>query len=246
MTRSMAALLAAAAILAQTGTAIAASDIGVASAVTNTVHAALGGAARDLRTGDRVYQQQVIETETRSSAQLLFRDETALTIGPQSKVVLDRFVYDPATRTGTIVFNSIVGAFRFVSGSAQPASYRVQTPLASIGVRGTIWSWLISAAGDMVAVCEEGSIEACNNAGQCVTAGPGEAIIFGADGSITGPVKWDGALWEVVGGVPFPLFGRRFENDLSDRPTTVSPSDLNDALDNLIDRTPPVEIPGPD
>ena len=241
MARSMAILLAAAAVLVHTGSAIAASDIGVASAVTNTVHATQGGAPRDLRTGDRVFEQQVIETETKSSAQLLFRDETALTIGPQSKVVLDRFVYDPATKTGTIVFNSAKGAFRFVSGAATPSSYRVNTPLGTVGVRGTIWSWLISAAGDMVAVCEEGSIEACNNAGQCVTAGPGEAIIFRADGTIVGPVEWNGVLWEVVEGIPFPLFGRRFENEVSDRPTTISPSDLNDVLDNLIDRTPPAD-----
>lgn len=240
MARSITAMFAAAAILAQAGTALAASDIGVASAVTNKVHAGLGGAAHDLKTGDRVFQQQVIETETKSSAQLLFLDETALTIGPQSRVVLDRYVYDPATKTGTIVFNSTKGAFRFVSGAAQHSAYKVKTPFGTVGVRGTIWSWLISGGGDMVAVCEEGSIEACSNSGQCIVANPGEAIIFHADGSISGPVEWNGALWEVVEGIPFPLFGRRFQNDESDNPTLINPSDLNDALDNLEDRTPEV------
>lgn len=235
-------LAAVVALLASVIGAGAAPDIGVAAAVNNRVTATLAGAVRDLVSGDRVFQEQVVETAARSSTQLLFRDETALTVGPDSRVVLDRFVYDPSTGVGSIVFNSTRGAFRFVSGSARSDAYRVRTPVASIGVRGTIWSWFVALNGDTVAVCEEGSIEACNDSGQCVTAGPGEAIIIRADGTIVGPVDWDGRLWEETGGVPFPLFARRFENDYSDRPTPIDPGELNDALDNTIDRTPPPPV----
>lgn len=238
MRRSCAALLLLAFVFTQAGAAFAASDIGVASAVRNEVTATLGSAASRLISGDKVFQNQRIDTQESSSAQLLFLDETALTIGPSSSVILDRFVYDKRTGAGDIVFNSVKGAFRFVSGSAQSSAYKVRTPVASIGVRGTIWSWFLAANGGFIAVCEEGSIEVCDNAGNCLTAEAGEAIYIDPDGNLTGPVPWLGILWTIVDGVSFPLFVRRLD-DFSDRPTTVSPSDLNDALDNLEDRTPP-------
>lgn len=226
----------------------AAERIGVASAVVNKVTASLGTALKVLRVGDSVFQNQVVETESKSTTQLLFQDETALTVGPNSRVVLDTYVYDPATKTGNIVINTTKGAFRFVSGSAQSASYKIRTPVASIGVRGTIFSWLVTGLGDMLAVCEEGLIEGCSNAGQCLQAAPGQALLFKADGSIEGPFDWNGKIWEVVAGIPHPLFGRQMSNDDSEFPPRIDLNDLNDALDEanrvvIMPPSPPVVIP---
>lgn len=215
------------------GAAWAADRIGVASAVVNKVTATLGSALKTLRVGDSLFQNQVVETEPASSTQLLFQDETALTVGPGSRVVLDTYVYNPARRTGNIVLNATKGAFRFVSGSASSASYKIRTPTASIGVRGTIFSWLISASGDVIAVLEEGSFEICNAAGECVVVDvPGQAIVIKADGTIEGPFDNYGGLWHVNAGVPWPLFGNEFVNNASDKPGSILPQDLNDALDN--------------
>jgi hypothetical protein len=230
------------------GVAWAAERIGVASAVVNKVTASLGGALRVLRIGDSLFQNQVVETEPQSSTQLLFKDETALTVGPGSRVVLDTYVYNPATKTGNIVLNATKGAFRFVSGSAQSSTYKIRTPVASIGVRGTIFSWLLTAGGDLILVLEEGGFEVCNAAGQCVFVDqPGKVVIVRADGTIEGPLDNSGALWTVVAGVPFPLWGRQFVNDESDMPTTIDPSELNDAIDNtghviVIPPSPPVVV----
>ena len=233
MSARLAVLLAILASFVITGVAWAAERIGVASGVVNKVTATLGNALQVLRVGDSVFQDQVVETETESSTQLLFQDETALTVGPGSRVVLDTYVYDPRRKTGNIVLNATRGAFRFVSGSAQSASYKIRTPAASIGVRGTIFSWLITAVGDLIAVLEEGAFEVCNAAGQCVLVDvPGQAVIIKADGTILGPFDAGGQLWNVTAGVPFPLFGREFVNNFSDRPKAIYPQDLNDAVDN--------------
>lgn len=217
-----------------TGISWAADRIGVASGVVNKVTATLGGALKVLRVGDSLFQNQVVETESESSTQLLFQDETALTVGPGSRVVLDTYVYDPRRKTGNIVLNATKGAFRFVSGSAQSASYKIRTPVASIGVRGTIFSWLITAAGDLIAVLEEGAFEVCNAAGVCVVVDePGQAVVIKADGTIQGPFDSNGMMWNVTtGGIPFPLFGREFINNQSDKPKSIYPQDLNDAVDN--------------
>jgi hypothetical protein len=248
MSARFAVLLAVLASFVVTGVSWAADRIGVASAVVNKVTASLSGALKVLRVGDSLFQDQVVETESQSSTQLLFQDETALTVGPGSRVVLDTYVYDPQRKTGNIVLNATRGAFRFVSGSAQSASYKIRTPVASIGVRGTIFSWLITALGDLIAVLEEGAFEVCNAAGQCVVVNvPGQMIIIRANGTIEGPFDSGGILWNVTAGVPLPLFGREHINNYSDKPTTIYPQDLNDAVDNAgrVIFVPPAPPPPP-
>lgn len=122
------------AVLLHSGTSFAQNKVGVAAAVKNQVTSN----ARPLVAGSDVRVREVVRTGADSMAQLLFLDETSLSIGPQSEVTLDRFVYDPNRRAGNVVFNAGRGVFRFVSGSQQPASYQIKTPVATIGVRGTI------------------------------------------------------------------------------------------------------------
>ncbi len=223
----------------------AATRIGVAAGVKNEVTGAISGRTARLNAGDGVFQDQVVNTAAESTAQLLFQDETALTVGPNSSIVLDKFVYNPSTKTGEIVMNATRGAFRFVSGSAKSSSYKINTPVATIGVRGTIFDLFINAAGDLLLILVEGGVVATTNGGETVSlTTPGQYIIIKADGSVEGPSTWAGQLWDVALGVPFPLFGKRFENDQTEAPTAIDPSDLNDALDNL-DLEPPPYTPPP-
>jgi len=211
--------------------AVAAPTIGMAAAVSNKVSGTTGGGAKPIRTGDAVFQDQTVQTAAKSSAQFLFRDQTALTVGPVSRVKLDRFVYDPNRRTGDIVINATKGAFRFVSGAARSSSYKIRTPVASIAVRGTVFDTFIAAEAT-VAVLVEGGIDVCaRGTRRCVAVNrPGEFAIVRANGEVSGPHSWSGTLWDVNVGVPFPLFGRRQANDFSDQ--APRPTDLNDVIDN--------------
>ncbi len=218
--------------------------IGVAAGIENDVTGLIGTSPKPIKVGDGVFQDQVVRTAVKSTAQLLFMDETALTVGPKSQIVLDKFVYDPTRKTGDIVLNATKGAFRFVSGSAKSTSYKIRTPVATIGVRGTIFDWFITAAGDLLLMLVEGAVVANTNDGQSITLNtPGQFVIIKADGSVDGPSDWSGQLWDVAQGVPFPLFGRRFENDQSGTPTVVDQSDLNDAIDNTELEPPPPPPP---
>lgn len=114
-----------------------AARIGSAAITTNAVSGSLGTTRRDLKRGDGVFRDEMIATGAESRAQLLFADETALTIGPKSEIVLDKFVYDPDKKTGEVTLRAVTGAFRFVSGSAQKDAYKIITPAGSIGIRGT-------------------------------------------------------------------------------------------------------------
>lgn len=138
-------------------------------------------------------------------AQLLFLDETSLSIGPQSEVILDRFVYDPATGAGSVAIETVKGAFRFITGSQNPANYAIQTPFASLGVRGTIVDCYASAIG-LYCVAQEGVVVLTID-GVSYTLEPGEALFVAPDRAITGPFPPDGEFFAVSGIVPFPLYG---------------------------------------
>lgn len=133
-------LLLAAGLATSATTALGAQRIGVASTVSNTVTGTVGGRTDTLRAGDGVFHREVISSDTGASAQLMFIDETVFNVGSGATVTLDEFIYNPAQNAGNIVLNVTKGAFRFISGSARPSSYTIKTPVATIGVRGTIFT----------------------------------------------------------------------------------------------------------
>lgn len=225
-----------------------AARIGVASAVANKVTGLTGANSRALSSGDAVFQNDVVRTFKAGSAQLLFLDETSMTVGPNSSVTLDRFVYDPRKKVGQIIFNVTKGAFRFVSGSAKSNSYKIKTPVATIGVRGTIFEGYLDMYGNLILVLIEGAIEVCSPAGCSVVDTPGQYIKVGKDGQITIPATWDGPTLDVRQGINFAFESdntiRRLGRFSDPLPRT---NGLNDALDSRdVDvRFPPAtEVPG--
>src|SRR5258707_8650625 len=92
----------------------AASQVGSAAAVRNDVRGLQAGV---LSSESPVYQNESIASGADASAQLLFRDKTSLTVGPNSRVVIDKFVYNPQTNGGSAAVTVAKGALRFVTGS---------------------------------------------------------------------------------------------------------------------------------
>ena len=208
-------LLVAAGLMAATATAAHAADrIGVASAVQRDVTGTLASQVRTLSPGNGVFGNERIATREKSTAQLLFLDETSLSIGPVSEVVLDRFVYNPGGTAEEVSVEAVKGAFRFVSGSSNSQSYKVKTPLATIGVRGTVFD-LVVQASKVIVILVEGAVDVCVD-GTCTgIVRPGRFIVVRANGSMEGPRRWDDSLRNVLGKVSFPLFGNHLDADRS-------------------------------
>ena len=96
-------------------------------------------ARRTLLVGSDVFSQENVITTENGQAQMLFLDESALTIGPDSEVVLDEFVYDPNTKTGKLALTATKGLFRLVGGRiSKTTAVILKTPTATIGIRGGI------------------------------------------------------------------------------------------------------------
>jgi hypothetical protein len=195
----------------------AAPKVGVAAAVKNNVQGVLGGATRSLSTGSDVFTNERIRTGEASAAQILFLDKTTLTVGPGAELTLDRFVYNPSRGTGQVVLNAVRGAFRFVSGSQNPRSYTIKTPVVTLGMRGTIVE-LIVRAGQVIAILIEGSLT-MTVSGQIFTLTiPGTAYIF-TPGEAQGPIAWDSTILHAGGDVAIPMYGwyiqgQPFDNNL--------------------------------
>ena len=118
-------------------------DIGAAGVVVNQVSGEYEDQVRTLLIGAPVVQNDVIRTAVRSATQLIFLDETTLAMGPESEVVLDTVIYDPGTSVGRFAVSAVSGVFRFVSGNLRSEQYVVKTPVATIGVRGTIFDLVV-------------------------------------------------------------------------------------------------------
>src|SRR5579871_3644446 len=75
-----------------------------------------------------------------SALQMLLLDHSVFTVGANAKVTIDKFVYDPDRGTSDIAASVATGAFRFMSGRSLHGFGHdaINTPVASIGVRGTI------------------------------------------------------------------------------------------------------------
>ncbi len=122
----------------------AAEEIGEAATARNEVTGTLGDLVRTIGAGDPVSGSEVVRTGTNSATLLKFLDDSNLSIGASSTVVLDRFVYDPSGSADSAVINLTKGAMRFVTGRSDPARFQIKTQVATLGIRGT----------DFVAICD--------------------------------------------------------------------------------------------
>jgi hypothetical protein len=169
------------------------SDIGSAFAVENRVDGSISGRNRVIAQGDRVFQDERISTQADSMARLVFVDETDLRVGPSSSVVLDRFVHDGGGRASAVTINAAKGALRFISGASPSQAYRIRTPLATIGVRGTVVDTLVEAGRVLVAQMR-GFSQVCTGGGVCADLSPGEFVVITRAG-ISPPAPIGAGTW---------------------------------------------------
>jgi len=117
-----------------------AADVGVAGAVNPDV---LGTppaeAPRTIYVSDPIVFQELIETGASGQTQLIFLDHSTLTVAPNSLLVVDEFVFDPATAEGTLTIEMRQGLVRYVGGKiSKGGGVTIETPSATIGIRGGI------------------------------------------------------------------------------------------------------------
>jgi len=151
-----------------------------------------GGRQFPLQKGTPIPLNAHIATGPNGRFQLLLLDETVFTLGPNSDMVLDEFVYDPKTNAGKITANVAKGTFRWVTGRMThegPAGSSVKVAVGTIGVRGTDFETEISPDGSGYVKLFAGQVEINEyKTGDLLVLSPGEMVTFAADGTFSAPV----------------------------------------------------------
>ncbi len=132
-----------------------AQQAGVSAAVRGQVALARASeniVGKQVQSGDPIFLGDAITSGKSSGLQVMLLDETVFTIGPNSEISIDEFVYDPATNAGKVTASVAKGAFRFITGKIarkRPEDMTVRLPTATIGIRGTIVAGVVrTAPGD--------------------------------------------------------------------------------------------------
>lgn len=223
----LSALLTAASTLPPSAAAAAApsmNSIGVAGAVKGLVKAIAASdrkkVGRIIESGKPLYLNEHVTTGPGGHLQIMLKDETIFTIGPDSDIVLDEFVYNPETDAGKVSASVTKGVFRFITGNIgkkDPSAMDVKLPAGTIGIRGTIVAGQVGLDGTSLVVL----------------LGPGPA----AAGARVGAFDLSNAQGSVF--VDKPGFGStlRGESVPPTPPAFVPPAQMKEILSNLAPKT---------
>jgi hypothetical protein len=240
MSRSVAtasSILLAATALGLLGSGTALARVGVTSATDgDPLSKPPQEAERILRIGIDVQANEVIRTGANDRAHLVFLDGTALTVGPNAQLTIDKFVYDPNTKTGELAVNAVAGVFRLVGGKiSKTTPISITTPSATIGIRGGICVFDVRRDrttstflfGSHMSVTNQGQTQNVTRPGSQVTANigaPPQSPIMAPQGSLNIQI---GQLEGTTGGSNGPPTGGSAAGGTQTAGTATVPTSSN-------------------
>ena len=204
----------AAILLMGTAAPVLAQQVGVAAAVNQSaVGTPPSQKPRTMVLGASVIHNERIETNSIGLLQILLADGTSFTVGPNSAMSIDSFVYDPDANTAKVVATLAKGTFRFIGGrtSKTPDGATINTPVGTVGIRGGIGDFDFSHRngtpshidmlfGNSITLTQGGhQLGRLYAAGYSIALGAG-----GAAGVIKTPPGWTQALQRLLSGADRP------------------------------------------
>ena len=190
-------------------------EIGTAIVIKRDVLATLGDDKRELQEGGRVRRSEYLETGPESRAELKLDDDTKLALGPNAGLRLDDFVIGKSDGVTTVGVNFLKGTFRFITGSEKKEAYRIETPSATIGVRGTVFDVYVDDKGETLVLLHEGEVDICSRTRNCQRHNSVGRIVHATVGGIlSAPIKFSqGLIPGLKVGRAFPFLGRTLSID---------------------------------
>ena len=120
----------------------------VANASNNSFVGVIGAAIGNIKNqkneslsnGSKIFFGDTIISKSKSNAQILFLDQSVLTLGEETELTIDEFVYDPNSQDGSFVSTVKSGTVKFITGQISkknPDNLEVKVPAGTLGARGT-------------------------------------------------------------------------------------------------------------
>lgn len=137
------------------------------------------GSVEQLTLGTPIYNGDVVETSAEGAVNILFMDETSMAVSENARMAIDDYQYDPSTESGVTNLSVLKGVFVYTSGLIgrdDPDDVLIETPVGSIGIRGTIIAGNIKPNGESEITVVEGAIVVKNGAGEVTLSDQFETV----------------------------------------------------------------------
>jgi hypothetical protein len=183
-----------------------ASPVGAIEEVKGTVSVTrLDGTIETLTAGMPIYEGDIIETDAKGAVNIVFIDETSMAISENAKIAVNEYTFDPSNESGTTNLSVLRGLFVFTSGLIgrdDPDDVTIETPVGSIGIRGTIIAGEINPGGVSNISVIEGAIVVKNASMEITLSEQFQTVQIGG---LDQPMRDMGTL-------PASDIGARFQN----------------------------------
>jgi len=161
-------LIAAAASLAVVASSATANEFaGTAVTVSQQANLTNGEGSQAMEQGMPVAMGDKIKTDSNGQVELIFTDETKLVVGPNSSMVIEAYLLRSENQANNFTVRALGGSFRFITGKSEKQAYKIQTPTATIGVRGTSLDLSVARTTGTDVIIFEGAADVCTEGG-CV------------------------------------------------------------------------------
>jgi len=127
------------------------------------------GSTIEAEIGAPLYKGDIVETTADGAVNIVFIDETNMALSEGARFAVNDYSFDEATESGTTEFSVLNGVFVFTSGLIgrdDPDDVKIETPVGSIGIRGTIIAGNINPDGNSKITVVEGAIVVQNQTGE--------------------------------------------------------------------------------
>ena len=156
-----------------------------------------------------------------------FIDETRVDVTQHSKLIIDEFVYDPNTKTGSLSLKSVLGTVRYASGQiakTSPTSVQIKTPTATIGVRGTDFTMTVDEIGSSTIIL----LPSCDTNGNCFV---GEISVESDAGMVILNQAFQATVVDTSGSLPLkPVILDLEENLINNLLIISKPREITEAI----------------
>ncbi len=136
VTAAAGALMALALALSVSSGAAAIEPSGHAVRVDPAVNASGPGGKRLIQLQGAIFVGDEIVANPNGLAQIIFIDNTRIVIGPNSRLTIDTFIFNPDNTAKKVAITALKGSFRFISGNSPYGAYSIRTPTMTVGFRG--------------------------------------------------------------------------------------------------------------
>ena len=194
-----------------------------------------------LHTGNAVIEQDGVDVDSEEGLDVFsyntvktgkgkvaigFIDDTRVDVTEHSKLVIDEFVYDPNTKTGSLSLKAALGTIRYASGQiakTNPTNVQIKTPTATIGVRGTDFTMTVDEIGSSTIIL----LPSCDTNGFCFV---GEISVESDAGQVIMNTAFQATTVETISSAPLkPVLLSLEENFITNLLIISQPREIEEA-----------------